>query len=213
MKTEQLIDVLAAHAGAVDMRAPARWLAWAALGGLVVALPLMVWTLGINPVLAESAGQPMFWVKLAFIVAIVVCGWNLLRRAARPGGRTRRAWQALAVLVGALWVLALAVLAAAPAEARTDLLLGSTWDRCPINIAMLSMPALVFGFFAVRGLAPTQPALAGAAVGLFAGALGALVYLLHCPELAAPFIALWYVLGMLVPTLIGAAIGRAVLRW
>jgi hypothetical protein len=56
-------------------------------------------------------------------------------------------------------------------------------------------------------------AFAGAAAGLLAGALGATVYTLHCPEMAAPFIGTWYVLGMLVPTFVGAVLGRFVLRW
>ena len=55
--------------------------------------------------------------------------------------------------------------------------------------------------------------LAGAAVGLLAGALGALVYLLHCPEFEAPFLAVWYVLGMSIPAAVGALAGPSVLRW
>ena len=37
--------------------------------------------------------------------------------------------------------------------------------------------------------------------------------LLHCPEPAAPFLAIWYLLGMLVPTAIGAWLGPRLLRW
>jgi len=40
-----------------------------------------------------------------------------------------------------------------------------------------------------------------------------LVYTFHCPELAAPFLGTWYVLGMLIPTALGAIIGPLVLRW
>jgi len=39
------------------------------------------------------------------------------------------------------------------------------------------------------------------------------VYALHCPELAAPFIGLWYLLGVLIPAGIGALIGPRLLRW
>ncbi|HWT72548.1 MAG TPA: NrsF family protein, partial [Oxalicibacterium sp.] len=38
-------------------------------------------------------------------------------------------------------------------------------------------------------------------------------YCLHCPELAAPFVGFWYVLGMLIPTAAGALLGPRVLRW
>ena len=67
--------------------------------------------------------------------------------------------------------------------------------------------------WAMKGLAPTRLALAGAGAGLLAGALGALVYALHCPELAASFLAVWYVLGIAIPALAGALLGPRVLRW
>jgi hypothetical protein len=43
--------------------------------------------------------------------------------------------------------------------------------------------------------------------------VGATVYCLHCPEMAAPFVSVWYLLGMLIPAVVGAACGRRVLRW
>ncbi|WP_436295950.1 MULTISPECIES: NrsF family protein [unclassified Variovorax] len=46
-----------------------------------------------------------------------------------------------------------------------------------------------------------------------AGGAGAAVYALHCPELAASFLAIWYVAGMTLPVLAGAAIGHRLLRW
>ena len=46
-----------------------------------------------------------------------------------------------------------------------------------------------------------------------AGAIAALVYALHCPEMEAPFIGVWYVAGMLIPAAAGALLGPFVLRW
>jgi hypothetical protein len=66
---------------------------------------------------------------------------------------------------------------------------------------------------ALRSLAPTRLRLAGTAAGLAAGAVGASVYQLHCPELAAPFLGTWYVLGILAPAALGALIGPRLLRW
>jgi RNA polymerase sigma-70 factor (ECF subfamily) len=54
---------------------------------------------------------------------------------------------------------------------------------------------------------------AGAVAGLLSGAVGALIYCLHCPELAAPFIGFWYLLGILIPTAAGALFGPRLLRW
>ncbi|MEY3253450.1 MAG: hypothetical protein RL227_2423, partial [Pseudomonadota bacterium] len=77
----------------------------------------------------------------------------------------------------------------------------------------LSLPALAAAMWALRGLAPTHPAQAGAAAGLFAGALGAFGYSLACDELALPFIAAWYTLGVLLTAGLGALLGPRVLRW
>jgi len=65
----------------------------------------------------------------------------------------------------------------------------------------------------MRGQAPTQLPLAGTAAGLLAGTVGALVYCLHCPELQAPFVGTWYLVGMLIPGLFGALLGPRLLRW
>ena len=62
-------------------------------------------------------------------------------------------------------------------------------------------------------MAPTHLRRAGALAGFASGASAALVYALHCPELAAPFIGTWYVLGMLIPTLAGALLGERLFRW
>ncbi len=106
----------------------------------------------------------------------------------------------------------MALLRADPAR-RGEMMLGETWATCPTNIAMLSAPVFVASLWALRDWAPTRLRLAGAAAGLAAGATGAAVYTLHCPELAAPFLGIWYALGMLIPTALGALIGPRVLRW
>lgn len=65
----------------------------------------------------------------------------------------------------------------------------------------------------MRARAPTRLRLAGAAAGLAAGAVGAPVYCLHCPELSAVFVGFWYLLGMLIPAALGALLGPRVLAW
>ena len=100
----------------------------------------------------------------------------------------------------ALWLLAARVLAQADATRRAVLFFGDTWDVCPFLIALLSVPGFIAAMWAMQGLAPTRLRLAGAAAGLFAGAVATLVYCLHCPEMAAPFIGFCYVLGMLIHT-------------
>jgi hypothetical protein len=134
-------------------------------------------------------------------------------RLSRPGARLGRVWTGLAAPVALTSIGALAVLWFAPHEARLALLMGHTWRTCSLNIALLSVPGLVAILAVVRSLAPTRLPLAGATAGLLAGAVGALAYCLRCPETSMPFWATWYLLGMAIPAVVGALLGRLVLRW
>jgi hypothetical protein len=117
-----------------------------------------------------------------------------------------------AVLVAALGV-GLGNWGQLPADERTAALMGHSALQCPWNVLGLSLPALAVALWALRGLAPTRPVAAGAAAGLLAGALGALGYALACAELALPFVAAWYTLGVLMTAALGAALGPRLLRW
>lgn len=206
--------MLATGAGAVAPHATARRYAAAlSWGGCATAL-LMVIAMGVRPDLSEAARLPMFWVKIAFPACLAAGALYAAGRLSRPGGRLGKAAPAaLAAPVVGMWVLAAFVLLAATAGERKALLFGSTWGECLLSVAVLSLPVFVAAMWAMKGLAPTRLALAGAAAGLLAGATGALIYALHCPEMQAPFLATWYLLGMLIPTGIGAFAGPRLLRW
>ena len=213
MKTDELISMLANGAQAVEPHALRRRYAIALGWGGFGATLLMAIMLGVRPDLAEAAWLPMFWVKLALPVALLATALLAVLRLSRPGVRLGRVPSALAAPVLAIWLLAgVALLGAAPG-ARSQLIFGETWASCPFNIALLSMPVFIALMWAMRGLAPTRLALSGAAAGLLSGAMGAAVYTLHCPEMDAPFLAIWYLLGMLIPTTLGALLGPRLLRW
>ena len=213
MKTEELVTLLAAGAAPVPVNAVGRRFAVAMGWGMSGALLLLVLTLGLRADLIQAAGELMFWLKPAFVAALALAGLVAAERLARPGMRLGLVRAALAAPVLLLWLAAAVVLAnAAPAQ-RAELIFGETWKSCPFNIALISLPLFAAALWAMKGLAPTRLALAGASAGLLAGALGALVYALHCPESAAPFLAVWYVLGITIPTLAGALLGPRPLRW
>ena len=213
MKTSELVTLLATSAEPVDRRAGVRRVGTAIVLGLLGAAVLMQMLLGLNPGLRAAMTLPMFWVKLTFIAAVLTAGAVTALRLAKPGARLARLPALIGAPLVAVWALAVVVLAHADAADRAQLVLGQTWRTCPFNITVLSVPAFFATFWAMKGLAPTRLRLAGAGAGLLAAATGTLIYTLHCPELAAPFLGIWYVLGMLIPTLIGAAIGPRVLRW
>jgi len=213
MRTEDLVTMLATGALPVDSGAQARRWTIALAAGAAVATLMMATLLGVRPNLAEDVTVPMFWIKFGFAAWLFLGAFAASSRVGRPGAPFGRLPAALAAPVIAMWVLAAVALAnAAPAE-REALVLGQTWAECPWRIAAFSAPVFIAALWAMKGLAPTRLRLAGAAAGLLAGAAGAFVYTFHCPELAAPFLGVWYVLGMLIPTAVGALIGPRVLRW
>lgn len=213
MKTDDLIALLATGAGAVNPGTARRRFALAlGLGGFG-ALLLMAAVLGVNPDLPRMALEPMFWAKLAYCGTLAMAALALTARLARPGARAAGSAPLLAVPLLAMWLLAAAALSGATGSERDALVFGTTWRACAFNIALVSLPLFAALLWAVKGLAPTRPVLAGAAAGLLSGAAAALIYSLHCPELGAPFLGIWYPLGMLIPAAAGALLGRLVLRW
>jgi len=205
--------MLARGAEAVEPDALRRRYATALGWGAFGATLLMAILLGVRPDLAEATRLPMFWVKLAFPAALFATVLLAVLRLSRPGARLGRVPAAVAAPVLAMWLLAAIVLLGATPGERGDLVLGRSAASCPFTIALLSVPLFCSALWALKGLAPTNLALAGAAAGLLSGAGGALVYALYCPEMAAPFIAVWYLLGMLIPAALGALLGPRLLRW
>lgn len=213
MKTDDLITMLATGAGAVDAGAPQRRFAVALGWGGIGALVLMAGLLGVRPDLPRMALEPMFWTKLAYCGALAAAALAVTARLGRPGARSGGVAAMLAIPLLAMWLLAAAALSGTAAPERDALVFGSTWRACAFNISLLSLPLFAALLWAMKGLAPTRPALAGAAAGILSGATAALIYSLHCPELGAPFLAIWYPLGMLIPAAAGAILGRQLLRW
>ncbi|MBD1599625.1 DUF1109 domain-containing protein [Pseudomonas typographi] len=213
MRTDDLISLLEGSAGSVAPHWVARRLGWAIVLAVAGACVLMLGTLGIRPDLAEAATQARFWLKVLFAAALVGgCAW-VCARLGRPGVALGGAWLGIAVPVAALWVASVAVLAAVPPGQLWPLLAGQTWAVCPLAIALLSVPGFIALMHAMGGMAPTRLRPAGAAAGLLAGAAATLVYCLHCPEMQIPFWGAWYVLGMALPAVAGAALGPRVLKW
>lgn len=214
MKTDDLVALLASQAQPVAPRAASRTVALAVLAGLPVSFALMLAGYGLRPGLAASlAHEPMALIKLLTPAAIAAAGFVAVQRLGRPGVSLRNAWLGIVLPVVLLWVLGLVVWMEAPPAQRPELFWGSTWRTCALSISLMALPVFAGALVALRSLAPTRPALAGAAAGALASGAGAAVYALHCPELAAPFLAVWYVIGMAIPVIAGALLGPRLLRW
>jgi hypothetical protein len=213
MKTDDLISLLATGSGTVQAHAAQRRYATAIGGGMIGALVLMLSMLNLRPDLAEAVMLPMFWLKIGFVASLVVASLFAALRLSRPGARLDWVPRTIAAPVLVMWGIAAYVLIQADPSQRSGMFFGSTWSVCPLLIALISAPLFVAVTWAMKGLAPIRPRFSGFAAGLLAGATAALVYCLHCPELEAPFVAFWYLLGMLIPAGAGALLGRILLRW
>ena len=213
MNTDALVAALARSATPVDRAAVTRRFWVTLLAAAVLSLGMMLVVLGPRADWRAAMDLPMFWVKLAFPAAMAVAAFICLRRLGHPGMRLGGGPVAVTLPAVVMWLIAAAALAAAPAPQRAGLVMGTSWWQCVVLISMLALPGFVLGLFAMAALAPTRLALSGFMAGLFAGSVAAFAYALSCKEMQPPFLATWYLLGMLVPALAGAVVGRAWLRW
>ena len=213
MKTDELIALLAA--GDSRVAAPPLGRRYVLAGGLgaLAAFCLLLIVLHLRRDLDVAVTMPMFWVKLGYVGSLVAAGLWTVMRLSRPGVTVGAAVVALLVPMALMALLSVYDLAAAAPEERAQRFWGDTWRVCPLLIAMLSLPVYGAIFRVMQDMAPTQPRRAGAAAGFLSGAIATAVYCLHCPEMAPPFIGFWYLLGMSIPTLLGAWHGGRRLRW
>lgn len=213
MKTDDLISLLATDVQAVAPSATAARFTAAIAIGTLISLIFVLGYFGARADLAEVAMTADFLFKVGVPAAVALASGMALYRLGHPGMKLGLSIKACMAPIALLWLWAAWSLINTPPDARMGVVLGQTWRVCTLNIAMIAAPLWLATFWLLKGLAPTQPRLAGAVAGWFAGALSAIVYALHCPEMAAPFNAVWGVLGMSIPALIGAWLGPRLLRW
>lgn len=213
MRTENLTGLLAANLEPVAARRTTWRHGLGITTGALVALILTGGVLHVNPALSHEVSEPTFWLRELYCASLGVLAVLCVARLGHPGTRLALLPTGIAVVVLIMWILAAISLFSAASQRRVHLLLGATYAVCPFLIAFISAPLFFSYLWILKDLAPTRLRWAGAGAGFAAGAIGALFYTLHCPELATPFIATWYLLGMLIPTAIGAWLGPRLLRW
>jgi hypothetical protein len=212
MKTDELINIIAQDAAARLPSLAARTACALALGGLVAAA-LFAYSLGVRPDIANALLTWRFEAKVAtMLIGFAAALWSTARLA-RPDADARTAVMALALPLLALAAAVGWELFSTPANTWLERAIGTNSRLCLASITGLAVAPLVTLLVALRAGAPRSPALAGAAAGLLAGALAATLYASHCPDDSPLFVVLWYVPGMALVTLAGAAAGNGVLRW
>lgn len=212
MRTADFIELLARDVRATPPGVVNKRLLSALAAGGVVAFAIVALGLHCQPLLA-AAQQPWFWMKAAYTGLLTVAGAIIVRRLSVPGARAGAAPFTAGLVILAMLALGAGQIVLAEPTGRVALWLGHTWRVCSPLILLLAVPIYASLIVAIRGLAPTRPALTGAAAGFAAGALAATLYGLHCPEQAAAFVATWYTLGIAAATALGAIAGARLLRW
>ena len=212
MQTDDLIAQLAGGLEPVKRGTVTRLLLGAVVLGIAGSIVVMLGMIGLRHDISTAIVSFGMWTKLVYTFAIAAFGFWLVERAGRPGAEMTRP-----LLLLALPLLAIALLSvlqmSAPKADMPGLVLGHSSRVCAPLVLMTALPTLAATFWALKRLAPTQLTLAGAGAGLFAGAAGAFVYSFHCTEGAAPFIAIWYTLGIVATVAVGALLGPRLLRW
>lgn len=212
MNTNELIDAISNDS--VQPPGPGRSLALALIPGVAVAALLFVVALGFRPHFVSLLSEPRFVFKIVLSDILAVLSGALVLRLFRPGASVRGALALVAVAPLLLLTFAVIVeLVTVPAAQWSHRLIGTYAMFCLGSIPFLGLAPLVAILIALRNGAPEHPARAGAAAGLFAGAIGAALYAMHCPDNSPLFVAVWYPLGISVVTALGAALGARLLRW
>jgi hypothetical protein len=211
MKTEELIRVLAAD-GARPVTPIGNTLLRALLTGTLLSTALFF--LLLHP--RADIGRAMFTVAFDFKLLVMVCvtagSASFLAYSALPAPEAARHWLLwLAPLLLAAGVVA--ELAMVPMDSWEGRWLGHNAAHCLSLVPLLSLPLLPCLFFALRRAAPLRPSLAGAAAGLLAGGVGAILYALTCPDDSPLFVATWYSIAIASVAGVSAIAGARWLRW
>ncbi len=212
MRTDDLIADLSDRLEKVAPGALTRMLVLAVVVGVIGSTVLMLSALGLRHDFARAIVSFGMWTKLVYTFAIAALGFWLVQRAGHPGADMGAIARILLLPVLAIALLALAQLTTPGADMR-GLVLGHSSRVCAFLVTLTALPTLAATFWALRRMAPTRLTLAGVGAGLFAGAAGAFVYSFHCTEGSAPFIGIWYSLGIALTAAIGGFLGRNLLRW
>ncbi|MFN6976839.1 MAG: NrsF family protein [Gemmobacter sp.] len=211
MKTDDLIVALSADT--VPAVPPVRVFWQLVLPAVVLSAAIMLQALGLRPDLTAALHDPMVSVKSILPAVLAFGGLYVALRLARPTGRPGLAGRLLWLGPAVAAALVTLTLATQPPALWGILLMGKTMVYCITLIPALAMPVLAAALWALRRGAPIDPARAGLAAGLGAGALSAAIYSLHCPEDSPLFFAAWYGTGILIVSLLGGLLGARLLRW
>ncbi len=213
MKTGELIDLLCAARLTVDPQRLAKGALVCGVGAALLAILLVVATIGPRLDLAEAVSTPPVLLKLVFGASVALVALRLFLATLKPGLAPARGLPSAALPFAALLALAILTLAQAPVADWSSLIFGRHWLACLVLVPLYALAPLGLLILLARQGAPVEPRLTGVMAGLAAGGLAVVAYALHCPDDAIPFLSTWYPLALAVSAAIGAILLPPLTRW
>lgn len=211
MKTEDLIDALARNVEPAPPPRPLRRAAYAVAPGLAVALLILAVLIGVRPDYASAMPALLMKAGASAVLAAACATWaaGALTPGRAIGGRLGIA----AALIGLTAGVGIAAGALSPPETRFAVWLGGGFPWCLVLIPLLAAPVAAGLVLLARRLAPVRLTMAGAGIGATSGAIGAMVYAMHCPVDEIAFVGTWYAVAIALCAGAGALVGARLLRW
>jgi len=213
MKTDDLIKALAADAKSVEPPI-GRTLAIAVAVGALMSLVYFLSVHGPRPDFPEVAmTSGRFVFKFVLTLSVTIPAFLLVSGMSRPdfSAGNRLWWLALApaLLIAAI----LFELSNVPADTWHARMIGNNSFACMTIIPLMSLAPFAAVIYALKSGAPANPTVAGAVGGLLSAGIAATLYASHCTDDSPLFVALWYPMGFVLMTALGALIGSRLLRW
>ncbi|WP_405404660.1 NrsF family protein [Paracoccus sp. Ld10] len=208
--TEALIARLAAESQPTARFSTVR-MTVAMAGTALLGLTLQMTLSGPRADLAASLADPVTLAKPLLPLMALLIVWPQVARVGRPGARLN-IWP-LALPMTLALVLACWALFQTPGDRLMNEWLGHSAKNCMIAVLALSAAPLIAGIWMMRRGASTRPVLAGALIGLAAGAGAATGYALSCTEDSPLFYVFWYGAAIVLSSVAGAVAGHKRLRW
>lgn len=212
MKTDDLIEVLVEDRAMRPPR-PRSAVTVALIAGAIVAGIVFMLSLYPRADLLQVVGTYRFLFKIALVFTLAASAICLALQLARPEPVPRRLLFLMAVAPAMLAVAVIAELVVMPEATWMPGMIGISPFFCVLMITLLSIGPLLAFLAALRHGAPANPGAAGAFAGLASGAVGAAIFVIHCPNDSPLFVMVWYSLAIALVTLVGYLAGRRWLAW
>ena len=212
MRTDQLIDSLAANLQPVDRSRVSRRLCIALAIGLAASIGEILLFIGPYQGL-DGRGLVGLFSQLPLTFGIVVITAIFLFRSTHPGVEVRGVPALASFPVGAIVAFAAVGLMLTHRFDSVGMTVDNSSLACLLYIPLFAIVPFTAVAWALRTGAPTHLVRAGAAAGLISGALSASACALPCANNQYVAVALCHGLALEICAGLGAIVGPRILRW